>query len=364
MPRAQLAREKNIKSLLGVVISGRFRIVECVGGGSFGDVFMGVNIYSGTRVAVKVEPSKRHGQVLTEYRTYRTLNECALAVGIPQVYFGGKVGDYNVVVMDLLGPNLEQVFNLCGRKFGVKTVCMIGIQIFQRMQSMHCMNYIHRDIKPENFVLGVRENSQIVYVIDLGLAKRYRDPRTLQHIPWESNKSLAGTVRYMSINTHRGIAQTRRDDLESVMYLLFYFLRGGLPWQGMKHQANDHNYEGICDMKVHITPHTLAEGYPRQFATLLEYTRSLRFEETPSYSFCLQLLNDVLAARGETFDYQYSWLENLGLRLTEEANDEETVEDEPPPAPASSTARSKHRSASTNATHYQGTSYKGYEEDT
>ncbi|KAF8286236.1 putative casein kinase 1 isoform 2 [Trypanosoma cruzi] len=353
MSKVSLRKEDGKSVLNGTLIGGRFRLIERLGGGSFGEVYTGVHVHSGTHVAVKIEAPRKHSRAMLEYRIYSEFNECAVAVGFPQVYFGGRVGGYNVIVMDLLGPNLEQLFSICGRDFGVKTVCMIGIQIIQRIQCMHSMNYIHRDIKPENFVMGVGGHSQTVYVIDMGLSKRYRDSFTMRHIPWEDNKSLTGTARYVSINAHRGIQQSRRDDLESVAYLLFYFLRGSLPWQGLKSQPNDYRYTRICDMKAKTSSETLADGHPKEFARLLDYVRALKFEETPNYSFCLQLLNDVLTSRGETYDYQYSWLAKLDPRWAEKTNDVESMEEEFLDVNASSMARYYHRPSSANASQYQ-----------
>ncbi len=153
-----------------------------------------------------------------------------MAVGIPNVHYYGAEGDYNVMVLDILGPSLEDLFEYCKRKFSIKTMLMIGDQLVQRMEYMHSKSFLHRDIKPDNFLIGLGKKQHIVYAIDFGLAKRFKDSRTGAHIPYRDGKSLTGTARYASANTHMGVEQSRRDDLESVGFVLVYFIKGKLPW--------------------------------------------------------------------------------------------------------------------------------------
>lgn len=146
------------------------------------------------------------------------------------MHWFGVEGDYNAMVMDLLGPSLEDLFVFCKRKFSLKSVLMIGDQMIQRIEFLHNNHFIHRDMKPDNFLVGINKKANLVYMIDYGLAKRFRDPKTGEHIPYRDNKSLTGTARYASVNTHLGIEQARRDDLESIGFILIYFLKGTLPW--------------------------------------------------------------------------------------------------------------------------------------
>uniref|UniRef100_H2Z700 non-specific serine/threonine protein kinase n=1 Tax=Ciona savignyi TaxID=51511 RepID=H2Z700_CIOSA len=228
-------------------------------------------------------------------------------VGIPTVKWCGAEGDYNVLVMELLGPSLEDLFNFCSRKFSLKTVLLLADQLISRIEFIHSKNFIHRDIKPDNFLMGLGKKGNLVYIIDFGLAKKYRDGRTHQHIPYRENKNLTGTARYASINTHLGIEQSRRDDLESLGYILMYFNLGTLPWQGLKAATKRQKYERISEKKMSTPIELLCKGHPSEFATYLNYCRSLRFDDKPDYSYLRQLFRNLFHRQGFTYDYVFDW---------------------------------------------------------
>ena len=180
------------------------------------------------------------------------------------------------MVMDMLGLSLEDLFNKCSRRFSLKTVLQLADQMLERVDTLHARHLIHRDIKPANFVIGSKETKNRVYAVDFGLSKRYRHPKTLQHIPHREGRSLTGTPRYASINNHLGIEQSRRDDLESVGYVLVYFLKGSLPWQGLKAKNANKKYRLIMERKQSVPISQLCQGLPSQFAEFLTYCRSLQ----------------------------------------------------------------------------------------
>ena len=185
---------------------------------------------------------------------------------------------------------------------------MIGIQILDRLEFIHNKNIIHRDIKPDNFVTGLENKSHIIYVLDFGLSKKFRSSRTHQHIKFTVNKKLTGTARYASINALKGCEQSRRDDLEAIGYVLMYFLRGSLPWQGLQIQKGEDRYKKILQKKKATTAEELCKGFPKEFVDYINYTRNLEFEADPDYKYLRNLLVTVLEKENSKFDFWYDWV--------------------------------------------------------
>ncbi|SCU98033.1 LADA_0H10132g1_1 [Lachancea dasiensis] len=286
-------------------VGRKYRIGRKIGSGSFGDIYHGTNLISGEEVAIKLESIRsRHPQLDYESRVYKYLSG---GIGIPFIRWFGREGEYNAMVIDLLGPSLEDLFNYCHRKFSFKTVMMLALQMICRIQYIHGRSFIHRDIKPDNFLMGVGRRGSTVHVIDFGLSKKYRDFSTHHHIPYRENKNLTGTARYASVNTHLGIEQSRRDDLESLGYVLIYFCKGSLPWQGLKANTKRQKYDRIMEKKLCISVEQLCAGLPVEFVEYMRYCRNLRFDERPDYLYLARLFKDLSIKLDYHNDHLFDW---------------------------------------------------------
>ena len=296
---------KDVKeNLIDKVFFKKYRCLEYIGEGSFSQIFKVE--YNNNLYAIKLENINNKQNLLS--------NEASMMIylkgpNIPYIVTYGSSGGYNLIVMQLLGNNLQQIFEINGN-FSIKTVCLLAIQMISILEHIHNKGVIHRDIKPENFVLGKENerNSKHLYLIDFGFSKFF-DKNCLNDIVTDK-KNLIGTPRYASINALRGIEQSMRDDLESVGYILVYLLKGKLPWMGIKCMDKNEKLKKICIRKIETSSSDLCVGLPKEFVEYFDYCNDLEYEQKPDYTFLKNLFFKVLRNEKEKFDYIYDWDEN------------------------------------------------------
>ena len=293
------------------LVGGQYKIGRMLGYGNFGEIRIGYNIVNKQMVAIKFE--KKHSPSPTLYSEYKICQLFENEVGFPKVYYFGRFGKFYVLVMELLGPSLEEEFIACNKKFSLQTIIKISIQALNRIQVMHSKNYIHRDIKPENFLIGWQKekNQNIIYLIDFGLSKLFIDPETNEHIPYREGVSLTGTARYMSVPVHLGKEQSRRDDLESLGYMFIYLLKGSLPWQGLKGADMKQKIKSISDIKVNISIDLLCQSCPTEFATYLTYVRNLNFCQKPDYDYMRKIFTNLYIKEAYTDNIDHWSIEKV-----------------------------------------------------
>jgi len=297
------------KLVMEDLIAENFVLLTKIGHGAFGDIILSYCINENIEVVLKKEKkvkNQRSSPLHNELKTYQTLLDISNTTditglksipqleiqGLPKFYGFGEKPDYYYLILEFLGPNLSQLLNYCGKKkFTLGTICLLAMQMLNRIEYIHKRHFLHRDIKPENFLIGNEENTNTIYLIDFGLAKRFKDNKTNQHIPYREGRPFNGTARYASINAHLGLEQSRRDDLMSIGYILVYFLKGILPWQGIKGKDKINK---LIQKKIQISNDVLCNGLPNEFLHFLNYCKNLKFEERPDYEFLKGLFGKLL----------------------------------------------------------------------
>jgi serine/threonine protein kinase len=231
------------------------------------------------------------------------------------------------MVTDLLGPNIQDIMdNIEGKKFTMKSTLILTEQMLKRLRDLHEKGIIHRDMKPENFVIGKGKNEKLIYMIDFGLSRHYLIEKTQQHIPMKSDRAIVGTLRYISMNCHEGLEVSRRDDLESLAYMMIHFVIGELPWMGIKAKSLGEKYKRVYEKKQETVPDDICKILPDEMKSFLQHILNLEFEEKPNYDYLEGLIKSLKSKYGFKNDDNFEWLDpsikgDLYIKISQNKNE-------------------------------------------
>lgn len=289
-------------------LGNKYILLRELGKGSFGEVYL-TSDHKNNLYATKIE-NKQNSRLKDEYKIYKKLYKNGIKSGIPKIITYFSTDKINVLVMELLGKSLDGLLDEFGTQiqenvkiFDLSTVFKLAIVIIDLLKNIHDAGFIHRDIKPNNFLIGDENNSDKLYIMDFGLSKQYVDKK--KHIGMRIERSLIGTARYASVNVHMGFEPSRRDDLEATGYMLIYFLKGKLPWQGLKDKKDVDKIKLIGDTKMYTNLKKLCSNIPECFYKYINYCRKLSFNETPDYEYLKKLF--VADAAKDNVELIYCW---------------------------------------------------------
>lgn len=279
------------QDFIGVSINN-YKIMKYINSGSFGNVYEVIHKKTKKPFALKIPiiSEERDGQkmLIDESKIYKHLSDPSK--GIPDI----KLISYDkkkVMVMDLLGPSLDSLFHQHKKRFSLQTVIKLTISMINILQYIHSKGYLHRDLKPDNFTVD-KDTKTNLYCIDFGLAKKYINKEG-NHIKFSDSRKFCGTAKYASIAAHERHEQSRKDDLESLVYILVYLYKGKLPWSDLKIKDKKKRYKKIYKEKLKNTPEELCDKMPREYTVFLNYIKEMSFDEDPPYSSFIKMFTKL-----------------------------------------------------------------------
>ena len=301
-----LAKEED-KNILSTIFFKKYKPIEQISKGNYSLIYSGINIETNESVAIKLESRniKEENQLLPNEIFY--LYKLRHSPGIVRIITTGRTKKYNILIEPLLGSTLYSLYLDHNKNFTLKDICLISIECITRLESVHNKGIIHCDIKPENFSIGLKDK-RIIYLIDFGLSKKYRSDRTKRHIQFNITKTMCGTARYASMNALSGLQLSRRDDLESLSYMILYFLLKKLPWQGITAKNLEKRYKKIYDKKAELEKWDKFKELPTQIQNFVKYCRSLGFSQDPDYKLMKSYFYDLMNINNFYDDKNFSWI--------------------------------------------------------
>ena len=306
-----LSNSENIMKfqILNKLVFKKYRILKQISEGVFGQIYLVIN-----------EKTKKFYEMRTEYKDsnvhileYEAYNLYSLkGLGIPELITFGKIKNYNILIEELLGKSLMDLFIENNYKFSIKDICLISLQLIDRIESVHIKTLIHRDIKPDNFLIGLEEPN-VIFLTNFGLATKYCSSKTGKHILPGFRGTFTGTLKFCSSNAQRGNQLSRRDDMESLGYTILYLLKGKLPWQNLNQNFNEKEiYIKTYAMKKYMPIKRLCKGCPKELENFFKHVRSLKFQEEPNYDYLRKIFKIILKNNNfQNFEnLNFSWIED------------------------------------------------------
>jgi serine/threonine protein kinase len=298
---------KYIKSSKSNEFGKKYRLIEKIGNGSFGEVYIVKDRRTHKEYACKFEEKNDKQRLKHEVNIYKILKKNDIRY-VPRIYSFYSMNESYAMVMKLLGKSLTDVLEDANGILDLGTVMKMGYDITHSMEKIHNTGIIHRDIKPDNFMFGCDENRSRLYVMDFGLSKLWL--QNDKHINFKKDRSMIGTARYASLNIHKGFELSRRDDIESIGYLLVYLAKGRLPWQGLKHKnktgdMKKSGMEAISDKKHSTSLKILCDELPECFSQYIKHARDLKFNEKPNYDYLKRLI--ISSSKKYNIKLKYHW---------------------------------------------------------
>ena len=287
------------------ILFKKYHPIKPIGKGTFSTVYASINIITKAFVAIKIEKRGKDNIELLESEAF--LLYSLRGFGIPEVLSYGRTKTHNILVLPLLGKSLLDIFILRNSVININDICGVAIQILDRIEWVHSNNIVYRDIKPENFLFGKKDND-VLYLIDFGLCRKYKSSTTGEHIKPKNLGKFTGTSRYASVYAMAGYEQSRRDDIESIGYMIIFFMKKRLPWQGIKGRTYKECYHKLFLMKKYMKIEELCKGLPKEIIEYMNYAKEMKFEQEPNYKYLKDLFRTILKKNNIIFDkYIYSW---------------------------------------------------------
>ena len=318
-PEKIISPEEEEEKLLSTTFFKKYKPFYQKAHGSFSFIYEGINIETNEHVAIKLEPRNAQSKNLLLQNEIFYLYKLRHCPGIVKIITTGRTKKYNILIEPLLGGTLYSLYLDQNKNFTLKDICLISLQCISRLESVHNKGIIHCDIKPENFCVGLRDK-RIIYLIDFGISKKYRSDRTKKHIQFNITKTMCGTARYASMNALSGLQLSRRDDLESLSYMILYFLTKKLPWQGITAKSLATRYKKIYEKKFELEKWDKFLSLPIQIQNFIKYCRNLGFSEDPNYKLMKNFFYDLMKQNEFVDDKNFSWIDDksiLGSKLPE-----------------------------------------------